>query len=68
MNLHVHTIDVLEKHGAAAALQLSISHDRNAISKQVSFVHKMCGQDQCASGSLTLKDVPRLSSRLWIHS
>ena len=62
------TIDVLEKHRGAAALHLTLSHDGNAISKQVSFVHKMSWKDHSASSSLTLKNVPRLSSRLWIHS
>jgi len=62
------TVDVLEKYRASAALQLSVSHDRNAIAENVGFFHVMCWQDHRASGSLTLKDVPRLSSRLWIHS
>jgi len=64
----MHTEDILEKHRGAAALQFSISHDGNAISKEVGFIHEMCGQDHCASGSLTLKNVPGLSSRLRIHS
>jgi len=36
------TVDVLEKYRAAAALQLSISHDGNAIAKKVGFIHEMC--------------------------
>ena len=67
-NLDMPTEDVLEKHRSAAAFQFSVSHDGNAISKEVRFIHEMCRQDHCASGSLTLKNVPRLSSRLRIHS
>jgi len=62
------TVYILQKYGASAALYLSTSHDRNAIAKKISFVHEMCWQDHRTSSSLTLKDVPRLSSCLWIHS
>jgi len=61
------TVKILEEHGAAAALQLSVGHDGNAVTQQVGFIHEVRRQNHRTTGALTLQDVPGLTTSFRVH-
>ncbi len=62
------TVFVLEEERRAAALELSAGHDGDPISKQVSLVHEVCGQQDGAAALLSLQQVPGGPAGWGVHS
>mmetsp|Transcript_67824 Transcript_67824/g.133066 ORF Transcript_67824/g.133066 Transcript_67824/m.133066 type:complete len:559 (+) Transcript_67824:2327-4003(+) len=59
---------VLQKVGAALALQLPAAHDPDAVTQHVRFVHVVRGEQHCPPLLLALEQVPQLPSGQGIHA
>lgn len=67
-SLAARTILILQKQGTSTTLQNSVGHDGNPVSKEISLIHEVCGQEHCTTGSVLLEDSPDLSPGIWIQS
>lgn len=61
------TIFTLEKERGAAALQLALGHDSDAVPQQVSLIHEVRSQQDGAVAPLLLQEVPCGPARGWVH-
>lgn len=61
-------IFLFQKKAGSATLQLSTRHDGYTVAEKISLVHEMGGQQHSAAVFLGLKEIPKSSSRRWIHT
>ncbi len=59
---------VLQEEGAAQALQSSLAHDADSVTKHVCFVHVMGRQYDDSVFSVALEHVPEVSSGTQVHT
>lgn len=62
-----HTVFALEEERGAAALQLALGHDGDAVPQQVCLIHEVSGQQDGSVAPLLLQKIPRGSAGGWIH-
>jgi hypothetical protein len=56
----------LEKQAAATASETTFTHDGNAVTKKISFIHVMGGEDNSTASFKPLQQFPNTSPRLWV--
>ena len=62
------TVCLLEKEGSSIASELTLGHDCNSISKNISFIHEMGGQHYTAIFSVGSDYIPREPTRKGVHT
>lgn len=62
------TVLLLKEEWTAAAVELTVHHDCDAVTQEVSLVHEVSGQHHGATHTVVLQDVPRLTTSVGVHA